>query len=110
MIDFTNTIREIVEATIVDNEINRTYDNISTGLNIYGIKNKKFNIKDLFGFGDYNFILVQTYNEFYYLVDVNMTDSCCPINDDIFSEYLAFLGINNDQMTLNDIYFKHLGR
>lgn len=110
MINFNNTIRDIVESTIIDNDITRTYDNISTGLNIYGIKNKKFNLKDLFGFGDYNFILVQVYQEFYYLVDINMIDCCCALNDEIFNNYLSFLGITNNQMTLNDIYIKNLGR
>ena len=110
MIDFTNAIREIIEATVIDNDINRTYDNISVGLNIYGINNKKFNTNDLFGIGNYNFIIVQTHHEFYYLVDINMTDTCHSINDDIFNNYLSFLGINNNQMTLNDIYSKYLGR
>lgn len=111
MIDFIKTAEEIVSDTSINSQsIYDAYDKVSISMNIRGIKNKIFNIKDLFGIGEHYFMLMQVFGEFYYLIDLALEDKCISISNDKFNKYLEYFGIVGNNLTISDIYFKSISR
>lgn len=94
-------------------ELKDVYERISFDLNIAGINNKIINTMDVYGAGEYYFILIDNEKNIdeYFLIDLNLKNGFKKIDDLNFNDYLEKLGINDNKINLKKLFeSKTIGR
>ena len=105
MITLNAYICEIINNINIENVSYDSYINLSQYLKSKGIRNRILNINEFNNTVDYYFMLVKEYDEFFYLVDLNITPKCFILTPSSLEKYLEMINIYNSNITIEDLNF-----
>lgn len=80
------------------------YNRISFDMNIYDINNKVINLGAVYGIGDYYVIAFNVNNDIA-IIDLNLKNKYFIAYPEIFDKYLNTLGISENKLSINDIFY-----